>query len=65
MSLLAQLAAVGGLRAGDDGPVVERGTFVLHLYMNPHLFAAEFLFWGAVIADRGFLPFTVRAPYPQ
>src|SRR5262249_31017438 len=35
IGLLAALAAAGGLRAGDDGPVVERGTFVLHLYKRP------------------------------
>ncbi len=35
IGLLAALAAAGGLRARDDGPVVERGTFVLHLYKRP------------------------------
>ena len=35
IGLLAALTAAGGLRADDDGPVVERGTFVLHLYKRP------------------------------
>src|SRR5262245_19307806 len=35
IGLLAALATAGGLRAGEDGPVVERGTFVLHLYKRP------------------------------
>ena len=35
MSLLSALAAAGGLRAGDDGPIVERGTFILHLFKKP------------------------------
>src|SRR5262249_44706405 len=35
IGLLAALATAGGLRAGDDGPVIERGTFVLHLYKRP------------------------------
>ena len=35
ISLLAGLAAAGELRAADDGPVVERGTFILHLYKKP------------------------------
>ena len=32
---LTALAVAGGLRAGDDGPVVEHGTFVLHLCKRP------------------------------
>jgi len=35
IGLLAALVAAEGLRAGDDGPVVERGTFVLHLHKRP------------------------------
>jgi imidazolonepropionase-like amidohydrolase len=35
IGLLAALAAAGGLRTDDDGPVVEHGTFVLHLYKRP------------------------------
>ena len=35
IGVLAALAAAGGLRAGDDGPVVERGAFRLHLHKRP------------------------------
>jgi imidazolonepropionase-like amidohydrolase len=35
IGLLAELGAATSLRAGDDGPVVERGTFVLHLFKRP------------------------------